>query len=212
MSIYNGTVELIGGLTPKNNGTFPLVSAKDVQVDDDGVRLNEKLLELADKVENAGSVVEEIDPTVPDWAKEPTKPTYTAEEVGAAKKADFDALVGSDTGKTVRTIVGEELTSQLIPENANESLNTLTEIATWIQEHPDDASAMNAAIIALQSKVDTGDSTVTAYISNAISALKIGDYAKAAELTALASRVSALENTTKALVLWQPRMLLPRAI
>lgn len=28
-------------------------------------------------------VVTETDPTVPDWAKEPTKPTYTADEVGA---------------------------------------------------------------------------------------------------------------------------------
>ncbi len=28
-------------------------------------------------------LVEETDPTVPDWAKQPTKPTYTAEEVGA---------------------------------------------------------------------------------------------------------------------------------
>lgn len=26
---------------------------------------------------------DEIDPTVPDWSKEPTKPVYTAEEVGA---------------------------------------------------------------------------------------------------------------------------------
>lgn len=26
---------------------------------------------------------DEIDPTVPDWSKEPTKPAYTAEEVGA---------------------------------------------------------------------------------------------------------------------------------
>ena len=28
-------------------------------------------------------VSEEIDPTVPAWAKEPTKPSYTANEVGA---------------------------------------------------------------------------------------------------------------------------------
>ena len=26
---------------------------------------------------------DEIDPTVPDWSKEPTKPNYTADEVGA---------------------------------------------------------------------------------------------------------------------------------
>lgn len=31
---YNGTVELIAGITPKNNGDFPLVNAKDVYVTD----------------------------------------------------------------------------------------------------------------------------------------------------------------------------------
>ena len=30
-----------------------------------------------------GGITEETDPTVPDWAKEPEKPTYTASEVGA---------------------------------------------------------------------------------------------------------------------------------
>ena len=34
-----------------------------------------------------GGVVEETDPTVPEWAKEPTKPTYTADEVGAIADA-----------------------------------------------------------------------------------------------------------------------------
>lgn len=46
MAEYKGTVELIGGLTPKNNGTFPLASAKDIQVDATGKRLDEKLAEL----------------------------------------------------------------------------------------------------------------------------------------------------------------------
>lgn len=112
-----------------------------------------------------------------------------------ADKADLTALVGSDTGKTVRAIANEELATQLISENAQEALNTLAEIAAWIQDHPGDASAMNAAITALQNKVDTGDSTVSAYVNAAIAALNIGDYATAANLTALASRVSALENT-----------------
>lgn len=30
-----------------------------------------------------GGITEEVDPTVPEWAKQPEKPTYTAEEVGA---------------------------------------------------------------------------------------------------------------------------------
>lgn len=108
-------------------------------------------------------------------------------------------LVGEDAGKSVRTIANEELAAQLIGENAKESLDTLEEIAAWIQSHPDDASAMNAAITALQNKVDTGDKTVSAYVTDAINALSIGDYAKAADLTALAGRVEALETTANGL-------------
>ena len=103
-------------------------------------------------------------------------------------------LVGEDAGKSVRTIANEELTKQLVPEAAQESLDTLAEIAAWIQEHPGDAAAMNAAIEALQAKVDTGDQTVSAYVAAAIAALNIGDYAKAADLTALAARVEKNEG------------------
>ena len=105
-------------------------------------------------------------------------------------------LVGEDADKSVRTIANEELAAQLIGEGAKESLNTLQEIAAWIQSHPDDASAMNDAIVALQNKVDTGDKTVSAYVTDAIDALKIGDYAKAADLAALAGRVTTLEGTS----------------
>ena len=101
-------------------------------------------------------------------------------------------LIGSDADKSVRTIANEELAAQLIPENAAQSLDTLQEIAAWIQAHPGDASAMNAAIEALQTKV--GDSSVAAQITAAIDALKIGDYAKAADLTAAVGRIATLEG------------------
>lgn len=106
-------------------------------------------------------------------------------------------LVGEDTGKSARTIANEELAKQLIPENAQESLDTLSEIASWIQNHPGDAAAMNAAITALQQQmtgIAAGEGTVKKYVDDAITALSIGDYAKAADLTALADRVSALES------------------
>ena len=77
----------------------------------------------------------------------------TAVLAAKAAKADVDTLIGSDTGKSVRTIANEELAAQLVPEGAQESLDTLTEIANWIQEHPDDASAMNTAITKLNSIV-----------------------------------------------------------
>lgn len=95
-----------------------------------------------------------------------------------AVEGKVSTLVGEDTGKSARTIANEELTKQLIPEGAKESLDTLQEIAAWIQNHPDDASAMNAAIAALKTKV--GDipegataTTVVAYIKELVDAEKV---------------------------------------
>ena len=73
---------------------------------------------------------------------------------GKASATDLATLVGSDTGKSARTIANEELAKQLIPEGAQESLDTLTEIAQWIQDHPNDAAAMNTALGKLQAIVD----------------------------------------------------------
>lgn len=122
--------------------------------------------------------------------------TLAAKINDKADQTAVDTLVGADTGKSVRNIAAEELAAQLIPDSAKESLDTLAEIAAWIQDHPDDASAMNAAIEALQAKVDTGSQKVSEYVAAAIAALSIGDYAKAADLTALAGRVDALEDDT----------------
>lgn len=95
-----------------------------------------------------------------------------------AVEGKVSTLVGNDAGKSARTIANEELTKQLIPEGAKESLDTLQEIAAWIQNHPDDASAMNAAIAALKTKV--GDipegataTTVVAYIKELVDAEKV---------------------------------------
>lgn len=87
-------------------------------------------------------------------------------------------LVGDDGNKSVRTIANEELVKQLIPENAQESLDTLEEIATWIQSHPDDASAMNKAIEDLEALVGTLPEDVTAttivgYIDELVAEIKI---------------------------------------
>ena len=112
-----------------------------------------------------------------------------------AVEGKVSTLVGNDTGKSARAIANEELTKQLIPEGAKESLDTLQEIAAWIQNHPDDASAMNAAIAALKTKV--GDipegataTTVVAYIKELVDAENVR--ATGVE-SGLNTRVSAVE-------------------
>lgn len=87
--------------------------------------------------------------TVVGYAKEVAdKAAGNAATVGAK----VDTLIGDDADKSVRTIANEELVKQLIPENADASLDTLQEIAAWIQEHPSDASEMSAKIAALEGK------------------------------------------------------------
>lgn len=105
-----------------------------------------------------------------------------------ALSGKVSTLIGEDTDKSIRTIANEELAVQLIPEGAKDSLDTLQEIAAWIQKHPDDASAMSAAISALEEKV--GDKTVSAQITEAINALKAGDIKNAVD------RIAALETDT----------------
>ena len=97
--------------------------------------------------------------------------------------ANVGTLVGSDTGKSVRNIAAEELAAQLIPDDAKDSLNTLQEIADWIQDHPDDASAMNAAITKLQAIVagiggeEDDYATVVAAIEGKLAAAQSAIYA-----------------------------------
>ena len=64
----------------------------------------------------------------------------------ATLKTKTNTLIGNDTNKSIRKIANEELALQLISEDAQESLDTLQEIATWIQEHPKDAASINQEI------------------------------------------------------------------
>lgn len=104
-------------------------------------------------------------------------------------------LIGSDSNKSVREIANEELAAQLIPEAAKESLDTLQEIAAWIQEHPEDAAAITKAIDDLEKTVGTipADATATdviGYIQEKVNAEK--DRAEEVEAS-LEERITAVE-------------------
>lgn len=94
-----------------------------------------------------------------------------------AVDAKLTTLIGTDADKSVRKIANEELAAQLIPDGAKESLDTLQEIAAWIQQHPDDAAAMNETIDAIKTLVGTipegaTATTIVAYIKELVDAEK----------------------------------------
>ena len=83
---------------------------------------------------------------------------------------------------------------------APESFDTLKEIADWISSHAESASAMNTAISENRQGLEAltelvGDTKVADQIAAALDGLDLeGTYATASALSALAERVSALEE------------------
>lgn len=73
-----------------------------------------------------GGITEETDPTVPAWAKQPEKPTYTAAEVGA------DSAGSADSALTAAKKYTDEKVKTNVPENAvfTDTVYNDTEIKT----------------------------------------------------------------------------------
>ena len=133
--------------------------------------LEKRLVELEEKLNNIP--VEETDPTVPDWAKQPNKPRYTAAEVGAlsstetvrqlAQKQDKSNLVTSinessvdstyPSTRAVYEYVGEEF-ARLVG-SAPDALNTIEELAAAFNNNQDVVEALNAALTNKQDRVDS---------------------------------------------------------
>jgi hypothetical protein len=92
-------------------------------------------------------LIEEVDPTVPDWAKAPVKPTYTASEVGAdAAGAAIETLT---TAQKYTDIAIADLVN-----SAPDTLNTLGELAIAFEENANMISTLDAAITNKAEKSD----------------------------------------------------------
>ena len=129
--------------------------------------------------------------------------TYTINLTDVASKTSLDAtilkvdtLIADDADKSVRTIANEELAKQLLeggPDGttAGESFETLKELAAWLEEHPDDAAAMNEAIQANKTAIEkevTDRQTAISGIQGQIDALD-ETYATDDELSAVKSEL-----------------------
>lgn len=115
-------------------------------------------------------------------------------------KANEDAIgVLNGTGEgSVDKAVKDAIDDFATKISDDSTINTFKELVDWVASHPEVAEGLRADITKLENILigfgTTENPTVKAYVDGAISALKIGDYAKASDLTALAERVSALEK------------------
>lgn len=111
-----------------------------------------------------------------------------------AKSADVESALADKADKTALEDLKSTVDAFLTGDGTEAALDSLKELIEYIKTHDDvEISGILENIQAIENKLAGIDSTVAAYVTAAIDALKIGDYAKASDLTDLAGRVEALE-------------------
>ena len=111
--------------------------------------------------------ITETDPTVPDWAKEPTKPGYTASEVGADPSGTAASQVsahnaGKDTHSDIRLLI-QGLTERLnaLADSDDTTLDQLSEIVAYIKSNRTLIEAITTSKVSVADIIDNLTTNVT---------------------------------------------------
>ena len=142
-----------------------------------------------------------------------------ADYLKAADKTSLETAIA-----TAKTEAISEAKEQILGENVDANFDTLKEVADWIASDTTNSTQLINRVSAiegdylkgadkteLQGEIDSLETfvgsipdgatstTVVSYIKEVVDGLKIGEYAKASELTALATRVKTAEDDIAAL-------------
>lgn len=105
-----------------------------------------------------------------------------------ADKTELSDLISANADEILR--IDAALKAAI--ENEGEGLDSIKELATWIETHGSEAAGYAAAIDALELLV--GDKAVATQIAEAIAAENLSQYALNSDLDAAVERVAALED------------------
>ncbi len=112
--------------------------------------------------------IDETDPTVPDWAKNPEKPSYTAEEVGADASGTAVAKVSehntaSNAHNDIRLLV-QGLTTRLnaLADSDDTTLDQMSEVVAYIKSNKSLIDAITTSKVNVSDIIDN----LTTNVSN----------------------------------------------
>ena len=127
---------------------------------------NEKLLFALNNKLSDEMLTEESDPTVPEWAKQPQKPAYTASEVGADPSGTAASQVsahntGTDTHSDIRLLI-QGLTDRLntLADSDDTTLDQLSEIVAYIKSNKSLIDTITTSKVSVADIVDNLTSNV----------------------------------------------------
>ena len=122
---------------------------------------------LAGKQPTGTYLTEETDPTVPDWAKEPTKPGYTASEVGADPSGTASSQVSDHNAETtahsdIRLLI-QGLTERLnaLADSDDTTLDQLSEVVAYIKSNRTLIEAITTSKVSVSDIIDNLTTNVT---------------------------------------------------
>lgn len=119
--------------------------------------------------------------------------TIIADYLKAADKEELAGLISDNADEIVR--IDNVLKAAI--ENNGEGLDSIKELATWIEIHGAEAAGYAAAIDALEALV--GDTAVATQIANAIAAENLAQYAKTADIQDTLAKVDTQGTVTEAI-------------
>lgn len=129
-----------------------------------GLSVEENEIDIEKKISNLITRVSTNETDISNNANEIIRVDETAEQNKtdiASLLAKVSTLISTDVEKSVRTIANEELATQLLHENgAVDNFTTLKELATWLEQHPEDVAAMNVQIEANKTAHETNASAI----------------------------------------------------
>jgi hypothetical protein len=126
------------------------------------------LHEKAEEGGGGGGIAEETDPTVPDWAKQPSKPTYTASEVGARPDTWMPTYtdVGADKSGAASAAVSGHNTSTAAHSDLRQLITALTNRLNALANSSDTDLDQLAEIVAyIKANKSLIDSITTSKVS-----------------------------------------------
>ena len=141
--------------------------------------------------------LDETDPTVPDWAKHPEKPSYTAEEVGADTSGTAESKVSehnvSDTAHNDIRLLLQGLIERLnaLADSDDETLDQMSEVVAYIKSNKSLIDAITTRKVNVSDIIDN----LTTNVSNKPLSAAQGVKLKALiDAIVIPTKLSELEN------------------